>query len=231
MIEFNLIILFVLVAHIGLFIAIAILNLLLEKEHRKSIENVFFTRFPLEPLKLDSKLVQPLKILYYIYAGVSFGGLFTVVPLINDFGGAGVFTIAICIIYGLVSLLMVVNNAVDVYYVKQHVIISTIFMASSVFASLLATSYGILVFRLWSRTGEGSVLTLIFAILNGLISIASVILIVNPRLKDWPKLIKKSESEDEYIRPKFFPLAYTEWAFIALNFLSFIFFILTLVRM
>lgn len=229
MISFNLIVLFVLLAHILLLGGIIVLNILIQNKSKGTLSDVFFTRFPMEPLKSDSPLVGPLRILYYVYAGVSFGGLLVVLPEIAQFSNFGIYVIIVAVAFGLTGLLIALMNAIDVYYVKQHIIASTIFMGASVFSTVLSTALMFLIYSLWNRTGEGSPLTIVLAVINGIIAVLSLLLIFNPRLKDWPRLVNNGEGK-EYARPRFFPLAYTEWAFIALNAISFILFILGLVR-
>jgi len=56
---------------------------------------------------------------------------------------------------------------------------------------------------------------LIIGILSFLISLILLILIINPKLKNWAKLDESVNSDGEkiFIRPKFFVLAFTEWVF------------------
>ena len=229
MISLNLIVLLVIIAHVLLLGAIVVLNILIQNQSKGTLSDVFFTRFPIEPLKSDSALARPLQIIYYIYGAFNFGGLIVILPEINAFSNFGIYAIIIAAAFGLTGGLLIVMNSIDIYYVKQHVIASTVFMGASVFSTVLSTALMFLIYSLWNRTGEGSIATIVLAVLNGIIAVLSLLLIFNPRLKDWPRLVSNTSGE-EYHRPKFFPLAYTEWAFVLLNAISFILFILGLIR-
>ena len=61
---------------------------------------------------------------------------------------------------------------------------------------------------------------LICAGFSGVFAILELLIAFNPKLKKWSKLEHVSGKENEYVRPKKFPLAYSEWGTFLILFLS-----------
>ena len=73
--------------------------------------------------------------------------------------------------------------------------------------------------------------SLVLGIVSGVIAIAVLFLIVNPKLKNWAKLEVEGEGEEKtYKRGKVFILAFTEWLILLLSVIGEIIFFLTLIK-
>ena len=134
---------------------------------------------------------------------------------------------------GLVGLLGIINAEISVFYVKQHILISTIFMAGNFLLSALVGVNSYLYYQMGQTTkaSGGSIMSIVFAVLAALVAVASLIIMFNPKLKDWAKLVRISENDNSFVRPKYFPLAFSEWLFNLIHFLSLLIFILSIMTM
>ena len=99
-----------------------------------------------------------------------------------------------------------------------------LFAGSSAFLAISSGTEGSYLIRISSSAGSGSITTLLIlaAVLCFLIALASLGILVNPKLKNWPKLDAVSETDGTvtYKRPRPFVLAFSEWIllFLALAF-------------
>jgi len=125
---------------------------------------------------------------------------------------------------------MVLDSIISTIFVpltslKYHLIIDYIFFA---FCFALTVAMGICNIVVYQQTQ--SVYYLVFAILTLVISLGLLILIINPKLKDWARLEEKSNEDGTiiYVRPKYFVLAFTEWSFIFAFYISTVIYLFTL---
>ena len=75
-------------------------------------------------------------------------------------------------------------------------------------------------------------MTLLFAILSGVICILSMLICFNPKLKNWSQLEERIINDEKvFDRGKVFPLAYSEYASILIIAISYILFFLSLIEL
>lgn len=227
----DLIVILLLVFTVLLFVARFFLTRFVAKAN--NLDNVFTNKFPSEIFKAKEGPIYFNKVINYIYAGISFGGIFIILPNIKSFGGVEVFSIIVSSVAGLVGLLGIINAEISVFYVKQHILISTIFMAGNFLLSALVGVNSYLYYQMGQTTkaSGGSIMSIIFAVLAALVAVTSLIIMFNPKLKDWAKLVRISENDNSFVRPKYFPLAFSEWLFNLIHFLSLLIFILSIMTM
>jgi len=230
MIGINLVWIVLLAIYVGLFIALAIFSLLrlkvVEEENRS-----FMRLFPCELLKESIPNTNIYRVLLYIFSGLCFAPVFVVLPLLDEFGGLGALAMIVSFLWGLEGIVMVSIFLFNIRYTNTHAKLSTGFMAGSFLTNGLTTLYAILTYTTWNKFDKGSPLALAMSILAGLLAIATIVITLNPKLKNWAQLEKKQNGEEViYTRPKIFPLAFSEWLIILINFIGEITFFLSLIR-
>ena len=115
------------------------------------------------------------------------------------------------------SLLFSFIPLINLKYLKKH-LSSSIFFFVSTLVSLLSNALIALNYHNTWLDNSSLVLTIIFFVFGGLY----LIVLFNPKISLWTKMevVENSDGTSFYKRPKFFPLAYTEW-------LSFIFYLIS----
>lgn len=106
---------------------------------------------------------------------------------------------------------------IKVFEVKKHLIV-VILQALSVVTSLIA-------FGLLLQFNIRGTQSLFFAIVSYVIAFIALLLLFNPKLRQWPIMDKVLQQDGSVLilRPRFFLLALYEWGFIILQFLQLIF--------
>lgn len=221
MIKINLIWIIVLVALLIAFGGFIFFGLINKKDEGKFS---FLKQFPFE--FVNSKLV---KIFAYLVGGFSFLPLIVVLPLYSDFSSLALYTIFVTCVFGLASLSGLVITLLSTKYIKQHLISATVLMALAFLSSALTCLYSILISRINIRFSGGDFYHILLASISGLLAIAMLVIMFSPKLKNWAKLSEEIvDNEKVFSRGKFFPLAYSEWASIAVIFISEIIFLLSM---
>ena len=230
MIGINLVWIVLLAIYVGLFIALAIFSILRLKVIGE--ENRSFMRlFPCELLKESIPNTNIYRVLLYIFSGLCFAPGFVVLPLLDEFGGLGALAMIVSFLWGLEGIVTVSIFLFNIRYTNTHTKLSTGFMAGSFLTNGLTTLYAILTYTTWNKFDKGSPLALAMSILAGLLAIGTIVITLNPKLKNWAELEKKQNGEEViYTRPKIFPLAFSEWLIILINFIGEITFFLSLIR-
>ena len=230
MISFNLVWIFFLVAFVGVFVALVVLSILRMK-HIDEENRSFMRLFPCELIKDTIPGANIYRILIYIFSGLCFAPVFVVMPLLDEFGGLGALAMIISFLYGIEGIVMVSIFLFNIRYTNTHTKLSTGFMAGSFLVNGLTTLYAILTFTTWNKFDKGSPLALAMAIIAGLLAIGTLVITLNPKLKNWAQLIKVENGEEvTYKRPKIFPLAFSEWLIILINFVGEVVFFISLIR-
>ncbi len=148
----------------------------------------------------------------------------------DEFGELYVLTLLIGAFICLVHLFSISLINISVFYVKEHSIISSIYMALSFFISIMTSFYCYYLSYLYKMQSTGSNYHLSLGIISTIFSLISLIILFNPKLKNWAKLDKDTRGQEAiYSRPKYFPLAYSEWGMILISFISGLIFILSLI--
>lgn len=230
MIEFNLVWIFFLVLYAFAFGTVVVLSIL--RLHYVEEENRSFTRiFPCELIKDSIPRASVYRTIIYIYSGLCFAPVFVVLPLLDEFGGLGALAMILSFIYGIEGLVMVSIFLFNIRYANTHTKLSTGFMAGSFLVNGLTTLYAILTFTTWNKFDKGSPLALTMAVIAGLLTIGTLVITLNPKLKNWAQLEKVEGGEEVvYKRPKIFPLAFSEWLLILINFVGELCFFLSIIR-
>ena len=230
MIEFNLVWIFLLVFFVASFAVVAILSIL--RLHQVEEENRSFLRvFPCELIKEKIPNANIYRIFIYIFSGLCFAPVFVVLPLLDEFGGLGALAMILSFLYGIEGIVMVSIFLFNIRYTNTHTKLSTAFMAGSFLVNALTTLYGVLTYTTWNKFDKGSPLALAMAILAGLLTIGTLLIMFNPKLKNWAQLVKVENGEEViYSRPKIFPLAFSEWLIIVVNFVGEIAFFIEIIR-
>ena len=230
MISINLVWIFFLVAFVGVFAAVAVFSFL-RMNHVEEENRSFLRLFPCELIKEKIPGSNVYRTLIYIMSGLCFAPVFVVLPLLDEFGGLGALAMIVSFLYGIEGIVMVSIFLFNIRYTNTHSKLSTGFMAGSFLVNALTTLYAILTYTTWNKFGKGSVLSLVMAILAGLLAIATLVITLNPKLKNWAQLVRVDEGEEAvYKRPKIFWLAFSEWLIILLNFIGEIVFFISLIR-
>lgn len=230
MISINLVWIVFLVAFVGVFVALAVLSILrmryVEEENRS-----FMRLFPCELIKEKIPGANAYRTLLYVFSGLCFAPVFVVLPLLDEFGGLGAIAMIVSFLFGIEGIVMVSIFLFNICYTNTHTKLSTGFMAGSFLVNALTTLYAILTYTTWNKFDKGSPLALSMAIVAGLLAIATLVITLNPKLKNWAQLVKSQNGEEVvYSRPKIFPLAFSEWLIILINVLGEIVFLVSLIR-
>ena len=186
--------------------------------------------FPSELIDKSTKNVFPLRLGLYLYVLSGFIPLFLLLTNMPSYEGIFTFSLFVIVINVFVALLTLFIFFIPIFYVKQHAILSTVFMSVSLLANALTSYYGFFIYFLNQKYSVATPGDIVYGSVLALIAILEAILIFSPRLKDWAKLQNEGKDNNGWTRPKFFPLAYTEWAFILLNCLGAILLIFILIK-
>ena len=230
MIGVNLVWIVFLIAFVGVFVALGVLSILRMKSVDE--ENRSFMRlFPCELIKDSIPGANVYRTLLYVFSGLCFAPVFVVLPLIDEFGGLGALAMIVSFLYGIEGIVMVSIFLFNIRYTNTHTKLSTGFMAGSFLINGLTTLYAVLTFTTWNKYDMGSAVALVMAILGSLLTIGTLVITLNPKLKNWAQLVKIEDGEvAAYKRPKIFPLAFSEWLIILINFIGEVVFLISLIR-
>lgn len=195
-------------------------------------ENRSFLRlFPCELVSEKLPGGSAYRVVLYIYGALCFAPVFVVLPLLDEFGGLGAMALITSFLFGIEGIIMVALFLFHIKYINTHTKISTIFMAGGFLVNALAAVYAILTYSKWNQFDMGSGLTIAMAFISGLLTICSLVLVLNPKLKNWAQLVQVEGGENPvYRRPKIFPLAFSEWAIVIINFVGEVAFLISLIR-
>ena len=230
MISVNLVWIVFLVAFVGMFIALTVVSILRMK-HVEQENRSFMRLFPCELVKETIPGANVYRTLLYIFSGLCFAPVFVVLPLLDEFGGLGALAMIVSFLYGIEGIVMVSIFLFNIRYTNTHTKLSTAFMAGSFLVNGLTTLYGILTFTTWNKFDKGSPVALTMGIVAALLTIGTLIIALNPKLKNWAQLVKNDNGREvTYSRPKIFPLAFSEWLIILINFVGEIVFFVSLIR-
>ena len=191
--------------------------------------NVSFMRmFPFEIVRTAENNAKFYSFSTYLFAGMCFSPIVVIVEMSSKLINLNPLSVFIACLLGLAGLCFVFLNIFDVTHVKPHLITFAIFALLTLLGSVLVTTRGFVAFDLFKKHGTNEWLFIVSAALSALVSVLVLLLIVNPKLRSWARL---DQVDGEYVRPKRFPLAYSEWAVLLALFLTeVIYFIQLLVK-
>ena len=191
--------------------------------------NVSFLRmFPFEMGRTAENNGKFYSFFTYLFAGMCFSPIIVIVETSSKLANLNPLSILITCLLGLAGLCFVFLNIFDVTHVKPHLTIFAIFALLTLLSGALVTTRGFVAFDTFRKHGSTELILVIFASLSALVSFLLLFIIMNPKLKTWARL---DQVDGEYVRPKRFTLAYSEWAILlALFLIEIIYFVQLLVR-
>ena len=164
--------------------------------------------FPFEVINRDqNSLVY--RILLCIFVAASFAPIFihlTGGGLIENAQGI---SIAICCVYGFAAISFAFLHYFDATHTVVHLVLVVLFLCLTLLGNALACIKGINVYYTLAQHDQQAYSSLVGGIICGLASLFGIILALNPSLKNWANL---SKIDGGFERPRFFILAFTEWA-------------------
>ncbi len=211
MIEFNLIYISLFAIYLLLFLTLTIFgNIIYQFVNKKKFS--YFNTFPYEILdNVDQKLSLPYRIILLIYSGFAISPLILIFTSFSSWGNLIYLVTFIAILIFINALFYLGIAFLPAKFIRQHTLLATLYFVFNILISALVSLLGFLLYFTYNT----SLPHLIFACFSILLTIIGIIVILNPKLKEWAKLNKETNEKGEtsIVRPKFFPLAYSEWLF------------------
>ena len=221
MIELNLIWIFLFIVYILSFASVMLFSFLFRnKENSQPFS--FLNCFPFE--YFSNRKLDPL---LYVFSFISFCPLFLIIPTFGEMSNLALFNLLIACFFGLAGIAFTFVCKISTTYLKTHFKLATFLYAFAFLLSALVSLHFFLDFEVYSHTNSNGTLYLVLGILCAFFTLTMLVLLFNPKLKDWYKLdVRNVDGDIIYNRQKFVSFAYTEWLSILIIFLSeFIFFI------
>ena len=177
----------------------------------------FMRMFPFEMARTAENNGKFYSFSSYLFAGMCFSPIIVIIETSGRLSSLNPLSILISCILGLAGLCFIFLNIFDVTHVKAHLTIFGIFASLVLLSSALVSVRGFVAFDTFKKHGSTEILLIISAGLAAVVAAFVLFMIVNPRLKTWAKL---DMVDGEYVRPKTFPLAYSEWAILLALYLT-----------
>ena len=177
----------------------------------------FLRMFPFEMAKTAENNGKFYSFSTYLFSGLCFTPILVLVEGTSKLANLNPLSIFIACLLGLAGLCFVFLNIFDVTHVKPHLTIFGIFAALTLLTSILVSVRGFVAYDLFMKHGSTELILLITGVLSGVVALFALVIMANPKLKLWAKL---DQVDGEYVRPKRFPLAYSEWGLLLALFLT-----------
>ena len=188
----------------------------------------FMRMFPFEIIRTAENSGKFYSFSTYLFAGMCFSPILILVEGTSRLKNLNSLSIFIVCLLGLAGLCFIFLNVFDVTHVKPHLTLFGIFALLTMLSSALVSVRGFVGFEVFKKHGSSEYLLVVSAALSAVVVILLLLVIVNPKLRLWAKL---DQVDGKYVRPKKFPLAYSEWAvFLSLFLTELIYFIQLLVK-
>ena len=169
----------------------------------------FLRMFPFEVVKTAGDNAKYYSLSTYLFSGMCFSPILLVISEQASLKTLNPMSILISCILGLAGLCFIFLNILDVTHTKPHLALFGTFTVLTFLGGALVMARGFISYNVFSDHGNNEFLFVLSALLAAFLGVIPVLcLIVNPKLKTWAVLDKVN---DEYIRPKRFVLAYSEW--------------------
>ena len=185
----------------------------------------FMRMFPFEMARTAENNGKFYSFSSYLFAGMCFSPIIVIMETTSKLADLYPLSILISCLLGFAGLCFVFLNIFDVTHVKPHLVLFGIFALLTLLSSLLVTTRGFVAFNIYRKHGVTEALFIISASLSALVCLFVIFILMNPKLKTWARL---DQVDGEYVRPKRFALAYSEWAVLLSLFLSEMFYFLEL---
>ena len=173
--------------------------------------------FPFEVAKNNENIGKLYSFFTYLFSGLCFSPIIVIIEKSSNLSNLNPLSIFVACLLGLAGLCFVFINIFEVIHVKPHLIAFGIFASLTLLSSALVTVRGFIAFDIYQQHGTFEYMLLIPSVLSGVVALFVILIVLNPKLKMWARLDKV---ENEYVRPKRFPLAYSEWGLIIALFLT-----------
>lgn len=206
-----------------LFIACFFAIIFIAKFLTKTFENISFSFmrvFPFEVPLHQEKTESIYRTITYLFGAMSFTPIFSLMGNDGVLSNFRTFSILICCLFGLAGICFIFLHVFDVTHVKVHLTIFGLFGCLILLGSALTCVKGLLEYKTMLDHAEKIPVLLISGVFAGIFALLTLCLLLNPKLMVWAKLDKVEGEVETYVRPKKFPLAYTEWGLFLLMFLS-----------
>ena len=212
---------------VGSFFGIVITALLFTKpidEYKFS----FLRIFPFEIVRNSENNGKFYSFFTFLFSGLSFTPIILIVEGSGKLSNLNPLSIFIACVIGLASVCFVFLNIFDVTHTKAHLVLFAIFALLTLLSGVLVVVRGFTAFDLLKKHGSTEYFLIICSAACVLATLPVLAFIINPKLKDWPRL---DQVNGEYVRPKRFVLAYSEWGiFLSLFLIELCYFVQLLVK-
>lgn len=188
----------------------------------------FLNCFPYEFYASDPKVKKGAYLAFLIiYAAASLAPLGEILPHTHSYGNLLVFAVLIAILSVIAALTFLALSVLPARFTRPHIIVSTIYLAVVTILAGAVAVYGFVIAIDFGPALEPVHLAL--AVLSTILMTAMMVAMFNPKLKNWARLETVSDAKGEitFRRPRFFPLAYTEWIAALIHYLSLVILMLT----
>ena len=177
----------------------------------------FMRIFPFEVIRSSESYGRYYSLAAYLFSGICFSPIILVISEQASLKSLNPISILISCVLGLAGLCFVFLNIFDVTHTKPHLTLFAIFALLTLLGGILVTVRGFISFDVFLKHGQDGTIFVVSAVASELLGIVPVLCFMfNPKLKNWAFLEKVN---DEYVRPKRFPLAYSEWGILLSLFL------------
>lgn len=222
MIQFNLVWLIILITNVISFSLMILFAFLYGKKNDKEFS--FTSHFPFECYPTIMKIFS------FIFVISLFATLGTILPFVGEIGLDSILLVVICFVISLTGVFMVISFYLPLKYTKEHLIISTLLIVGAFFSVALASARQFISFSMVKRFNEGGY-HLALGIVGCVFVLIMCLVIFNPKLKNWALLEEHLLNDEKiYKRPKYFPLAYSEWISILMILVAQILFLTSLIE-
>lgn len=180
--------------------------------HRGEERYSFLTMFPFELFHGTSNLSTFGRWLFYLYAVLdAFAGIFMLLTHEYHEGLTGM-AVLYLIVLTLKDVALILVATIPAYQFKPHIFSFTFFGGTSVLGAVVAC------ILFCNHAGIDPTLSIVFALLSGLLGLILLGLLLNPKLSHWAELHATVEADGAIVtsRPRPFVLAFTEWLMIFL---------------
>ena len=177
----------------------------------------FMRIFPFEVINASGDNSRYYTFSTYLFSGICFTPIVLVISEQVSLKSLNPMSILLACVLGLAGLCFVFLNIFDATHVKAHLSLFTVFAFLILLSSTLVFSRGLIAYNIFKEHGKQEFIFLVTEILAALTFVFSLLIILNPKLKTWAVLEKK---DGQYVRPKRFVLAYSEWALLLALFVN-----------
>ena len=213
---------YIIPALLGLAIILFLGFILLSFNNYKKRFNVKYNplnMFPYE-LNFEASFKENLIGNIFLFATSLTGIVFHVLIIKSATSG---FIIILAITGILASVLLSIVPLFPLTFLKTHLIVDVVLFISILLSIVSSALCALRYYQVWldSENNPSLFLTIFYFVFGGIY----LLFLFNPKIALWAKLeqVVNSDGTSYYQRPKFFPLAYTEWVTYIFYFISLIF--------